>query len=246
MRVDATSSALYRGTLRHSRRANRPHAFAYRTYQLLLNLDRVPHLAAALWPLGYNRPALTTFYDRDHLHAGSLAVRSKLDRLLDRAGLPHPGGATLLLTNLRVLGYVFNPVSFFYCLDPDQHLRLVVAEVNNTFGERHCYVLPDLRPTRGGVLAETDKVFHVSPFFPIAGQYRFTFTPPNQQLEVRIELRREGALEFWASFAARRHPLTSWTLLRALVELPLMPMRIVAAIHWQALLLWCKGVPFHR
>lgn len=246
MRVDDVSSALYRGTLRHARRAVRPHAFSYRTYQVLLNLDELAELGARVWPFGYNRPALTTFHDRDHLHEGDEPLREKLSRLLRRAGLDDPSGPTLLLTNLRVLGYVFNPVSFFYCLDRDHHLRTVVAEVNNTFGERHCYLLTDLRPAAAGVLAEASKVFHVSPFFPIAGQYRFTFTPPGQRLDVRIELRRDGSLDFWAGFGADRLPFTSRTLLGALTAVPLVTLRTIAAIHWQALLLWRKRLPFHR
>jgi len=246
VRLDDVSSALYRGTLTHARRAVRRHAFSYRTYQVLLNLDELPQLAASLWPLGYNRHGLTTFYDRDHLHPGPRPVREKLDHLLERAGLAHPGGPTLLLTNLRVLGYVFNPVSFYYCLDGNRQLRLVVAEVNNTFGERHCYLLTDLRPAGHSVVAEADKVFHVSPFFPIAGRYHFTFTPPAQHLQVRIELRREDHLDFWATFTAQRHPLTSRTLLAALAGVPLVTLRTITAIHWQALHLWRKKVPFYR
>ncbi len=246
MKIGDVASALYRGTLTHVRRAVRPHAFSYRTYQVLLNLDELPQLAASLWPLGYNRRALTTFYDRDHLHPGPRPVHEKLQRLFHRAGLAHPGGPTLLLTNLRVLGYVFNPVSFYYCLDADRTLRLVVAEVNNTFGERHCYLLTDLRLAAGGVQAVAAKVFHVSPFFPIAGEYRFTFTPPAQRLHVHIQLRREGQLDFWAEFAAQRQPLTSRTLLAALIGVPLVTLRTIIAIHWQALLLWRKGVPFYR
>lgn len=246
MRVEDVSSALYRGTLRHARRAVAAHSFAYRTYQVLLNLDELAALPRKVWPFGYNRPALTAFHDRDHLHAGEEPVQTKLGRLLHSAGIEPPGGPTLLLTNLRVLGHVFNPVSFFYCLDRDHHLRAVVAEVNNTFGERHCYLLTDLRPATAGVLAEADKVFHVSPFFPIAGQYHFSFTPPGQHLDVRIELRREGHLDFWAGFGADRLPLTSRTLLGALAAVPLVTLRTIAAIHWQALLLWRKRVPFHR
>ncbi len=246
MRIDDVSSALYQGRLTHVRRAVRPHAFSYRTYQVLLNLDELSRLTTPLWLFGYNRPALTTFYDRDHLHPGPRAVREKLERLLHRAGLAHPGGPTLLLTNLRVAGYVFNPVSFYYCLDGDRELRLVVAEVNNTFGERHCYLLADLQPSEGGVQANADKVFHVSPFLPVAGEYRFTFTPPAERLDVHIELRRENQLDFWARFSAERRPFAFRPLLAALSGVPLVTLRTITAIHWQALRLWRKGVPIYR
>lgn len=245
MRVSDVSSALYHGVLRHHRRAVRPHAFAYRTYQVLLNLDQLPHLHRRLRPFGYNRAALTSFFDRDHLHPGDAPVGDKLARLLARAGVSPPGGPTLLLTNLRVAGYVFNPVSFYYCLDPSHALRLVVAEVNNTFGERHCYLLTDLHPTPAGVKAETDKAFHVSPFFPIAGRYHFTFTPPAQRLAVHIALRRDGELDFTASFAGERSPLTSATLLKALATVPLATLRVILTIHWEALRLWRKRVPIY-
>lgn len=246
MKVEHVSSALYRGTLRHTRLAERGHSFIYKTYQVLLNLDELPALPGKIWPLGYNRPALTTFHDRDHLHMGAEPVPTKLRRLLQSAGIEPPGGPTLLLTNLRVLGYVFNPVSFYYCLDPEHRLRLVVAEVNNTFGERYCYLLTDFAPAAGGVVAEADKVFHVSPFFPIAGRYRFFFSLPGESLAVRIELRRDDSLEFFAGFQATRSPLTTRTLLAALAEVPLVTVKTTLAIHWQALLLWRKRIPFHR
>lgn len=246
MKIENVSSALYRGTLRHTRLAERGHSFTYRTYQVLLNLDELDKLAGTVWPFGYNRPALTTLYDRDHLHLKSEPVRVKLDRLLRRAGVRPAGGPILLLTNLRVVGYVFNPVSFYYCLDPEHHLRAVVAEVNNTFGERYCYLLTELLPTAGGVLAEADKVFHVSPFFPIAGRYRFFFTPPGEHLDVRIELRRGDILDFFASFQATRSAFTTRNLLAALAGVPLVTVKTILAIHWQALLLWRKRVSFHR
>jgi len=239
-------SALFVGRIRHARHAVRRHAFAYPTYHLLLDLDELPALDRTLRGFGHNRPSLTSFQDRDHLGAVDAPVRLKLGRWLERQGERLPDGPVLLLTSLRVLGYVFNPVSFFYCLDAGGTLQLVVAEVNNTFGESHGYLLRDLRPAGEGLYrAAAAKVFHVSPFFPVEGEYTFTLSLPADSLRVVIDYRRHGEPQLTATLDERRRPLTSATLAGVLLRHPHVTARTIMLIHWQALRLWLKRVPWY-
>jgi uncharacterized protein len=147
-----------------------------------------------------------------------------------------------------VLGHVFNPVSWWYCYHADGRLALVVAEVNNTFGEAHGYVLDDLRPGRGDTLeAEAAKVFHVSPFLPIEGlRYRFTLAPPRARVVAHIDVDDAEGPVFDATQTGRRLPLTTANLVRVLLRHPLVTLHTVLRIHLQALRLWRRGVPFHR
>jgi uncharacterized protein len=241
-------SALYVGDVRHRRRRPTAHAFRYRTYHVLLDLDELPELDRQVRGFGYGRRALTTFRDTDHFGTQDVPVRAKLERWLESQGVELPAGPVRVLTNLRVLGHVFNPVSWWYCYRPDGELALVVAEVNNTFGESHGYVLDDLRPGAGGTLtAEAAKVFHVSPFLPIAGlQYRFTVVPPAQRVLAHIDVDDADGAMFDATQTGRRVSLTSGSLAKVLLTHPLVTLHTVLRIHLQALRLWRRRVPFHR
>ena len=161
-------TAILTGTVRHRRDRPRPHHFAYELWHVLLDVDELDTLDQDVGPFAYNRPGLAVFRDTDHLGPVDLPVREKLRRFLAGQGVELPDGPVLLQTSLRVLGYVFNPVSWFWCHDEEGDLALVVAEVNNTFGDTHCYVLDDLAWTgEHRVVARDRKVFHVSPFMAI-------------------------------------------------------------------------------
>jgi uncharacterized protein len=242
------ASALYVGTVRHRRRRPSAHAFRYRTYHALLDLDELEDLDRRVRGFGVNRRALTGFRDRDHLGPRDEPVRAKLAAWLASRGVDMPDGPVRVLTNLRVLGHVFDPVSWWFCHHPDGSLALVVAEVHNTFGEAHGYVLDDLRRGAGDTLtAEATKAFHVSPFLPIDGlRYRFTFTEPGARVLAHVEVSDADGLVFDATQAGRHRPFTTRSLARVLVTHPLMPLRTVLAIHIQALRLWRRGTTFHR
>lgn len=243
----SSASAIYVGNVRHRRRRPTPHAFRYRTYHVLLDLDELPRLDREVRGFAYGR-GLAAFSDRDHFGPQDVPVRAKLERWLASEGVSLPAGPVRVLTNLRVLGHVFNPVSWWFCHHPDGALALVVAEVHNTFGEAHGYVLDDLRRGAGDTWeAEAAKVFHVSPFLPIDGlRYRFTFVPPGSRVLAHIDVEDgEGPL-FDATQTGRYRPLTSRSLARVLLTHPLETLRTVALIHLQALRLWRLRVPFHR
>lgn len=242
------SSALYTGRVRHRRDAGPRHEFSYRVWSVLVDLDEIDQLSSRIPILSHNRWNLFSFRDTDHLGPGDGSVRAKLARWLDaehREQLPE--GPVLLLTNLRQLGYVFNPVSFYYCYERDGGLRTVIAEVHNTFGEAYCYRLeghsaPGTRP----VHHVADKRFHVSPFQPLAGHYQFHVTPPGERLATHIELHRDGAKAFDATLTMQRRPLTTGSLLAMVVRNPHVTLHTITMIHWQALRLWWKRAPFYR
>jgi uncharacterized protein len=246
--VTGQASALYVGDVRHRRSRPRVNAFRYRTYHALLDVDELPVLDRDVRGFGYNRRAITGFRDDDHLGPAPLPVREKLQRWVQAQGVEFPTGPVRVLTNLRVLGHVFDPVSWWFCHHADGELALVVAEVNNTFGESHCYLLDRLEHRANGtVRAHTAKRFHVSPFLPVEGlAYRFTFVSRSEAITAHMDVfDAEGKL-FDATQSGVRVPLTSRNLARTLVTHPLMTMRTVALIHLQALRLVSKRVPFFR
>jgi uncharacterized protein len=242
------ASALYLGTVRHRRHRPVVNAFRYRIYHVLLDVDELPQLDAQVGGFAYNRPAITSFHDRDHLGPADLPVREKLARWLATQGVELPSGPVRVLTNLRVLGYVFNPVSWWFCHAADGRLAFVVAEVNNTFGDHHAYLLDDLDVGADGtVRARSDKVFHVSPFLPIEGlTYRFTLVVPGERALVHMDVEDADGTVLDATQDGRRLELTTRSLARTLVSHPLVTFRTIALIHLQALRLWRRRVRFHR
>jgi DUF1365 family protein len=245
-------SCLYTGHLAHHRRAPVEHSFRYPMAVFCLDLDELEDLQRRVRGFGVNRRNLVSFLDHDHLDGSSGATKAKVLRLLAARGIELEGGKVLLLTQCRIFGYVFNPVSFYYCFDSTDQLRSVVAEVNNTFGERYIYVLaeeerlPQERTTAGRASYEARKVMHVSPFVSMDATYEFHFAPVEARLSVLMHEHERGRRIFDAHLWGRRLPLTSGAIVSLLLRYPLLTSRVIAAIHWQALRLYMKGVPFHR
>ncbi len=231
-------SALYVGTVMHARRSPHDHVFRYPVYMTLIDLDELPLLDRTLPLFGWNRRAATSYRDADHLD---------IHTTLEANGIElGQGGRIEVLTNLRVLGYVFNPVSFWWCWRADGSLVCIVAEVSNTFGERLPYVLQPAPEPAVRHVFETDKRLHVSPFMPMDQSYTWWFSEPGAKLNVRMDVHEEGMRDFHATLTARRVPLTARALRSVLVRYPLMPATVTARIHWQALRLWLKRTPFFR
>lgn len=212
--------SLYEVRIGHSRRAPVENAFRYRSYMWLFDLDRPPRLG----PL---RMLLGRFRGVDHVD-----VRAELRS----AGIE--AARIVVLTNLRSLGYVFNPISVYWCYGADGRLVAHVAEVHNTYGGRHAYVLPG----DGSQEHSVSKAMYVSPFYPVDGSYRISVSEPGPTLSVVVTLERPGDEPFRASLSGRRTPATMGHLLRQAVRYPMAPLRGRLLIQYQGLRLWRKGL----
>ncbi|MCU0951070.1 MAG: DUF1365 domain-containing protein [Burkholderiaceae bacterium] len=235
------------GSVRHARVRPAAHRFAYRSYFLRLPMRTLAAQPLALRWLRHNRPALFSLRDADHGDGG--APLAWIESLLARAGVRDADGEIWLHTFPRVLGYVFNPVSFWLCHRADGALRAVVCEVNNTFGERHCYLLAhdDGRALHWGEELTATKAFHVSPFCDVAGRYRFRFMLSGaDRFIARIDHDGDDGPLLQTSIEGRLQSLTDGALLRAFAGYPAFTFGVVARIHWHALRLWLKRVPFFR
>jgi DUF1365 family protein len=244
--VTGLHSCLYTGVLAHARATPRPNAFRHPVAVFRLDLDELPLLDRRLRLLGVERPNVVSFRARDHLGDPSRSVKENVVAHLADHGVDLEGGRVEVVTLLRVLGYVFNPLSVFYCHDAAGTLRCVVAEVSNTFGERLPYVLPVDDPHAPVVRLRHEKRLHVSPFFGLDQEYRWELTPLGDDLRIRIEVWERGERPFVAVLAGHRRELTDASLVRMLARYPLLPVQVIAHIHVQALRLLAKRTPFHR
>ena len=238
------SSALYPGVVVHQRLRPRRHRLRYRIFQVLLDLDELETLDGDLRGFGYNRPALIGFHDRDHGPGDGRPLRPYVEAELAKAGIDAPGGRIQVLCMPRVLGQAFNPLTLYFCHHRSGALAAILYEVNNTFGQRHSYLIPVDNP--GPVVRQAcDKAFYVSPFQDMAMRYAFTVRPPAEQLFVGIVSSDAEGPMLHAAFSARRSALTDAAILRAVFAAPLLMLKVLAGIHWEALRTWLKGARFH-
>jgi len=237
-------AALYFGDVMHARLKPLGHRFSYRVMSLLIDLDRLDEADRQSPLFAVNRAALYSFSESDHGARDGSSLRTYVQRQAAARGIDLSGGRVLLLCYPRLFGYTFNPLSAYFCYRAHGELALIIYEVRNTFGDIHAYVLP-VQPgeiSEAGVRQQQDKSFYVSPFVEMAMRYHFRVSPPADSVKLRIlATDREGPV-LSATFSGRRRDLTTAALLRCFFSLPLVTFKIVAAIHWEALRLWLKGI----
>jgi len=237
------AAALYFGEVMHARLKPMGHRFSYRVMSLLIDLDRLEAADRQSRLFGVNRAALYSFNEADHGMRDGSSLRVYAQRCAAGHGIDLTGGKVLLLCYPRLLGYTFNPLSAYFCYRADGGLALIIYEVRNTFGDIHAYVLP-VKPgelSEAGVRQTQDKLFYVSPFVEMAMRYHFRVSPPGHTVKLRILETDRGGPLLAATFHGQRRALTTAALLRSFFALPLVTLKIVAAIHWEALRLWLKG-----
>jgi len=233
------NSALYEGSVMHRRLRPRQHHFRYRVFAMLLDLDELPALGLRLFR--HNRWGLFGFHDKDHGDGRDLRVW--LDDLLAQQGIV-ANGARRVLCYPRILGYVFNPLSVWFCDDEQGRLKAIIYEVHNTYDERHAYVLPVTEDAQS-IRHDCAKAFYVSPFLSRDCRYGFRIRPPGDDVAIVIREEEAGAPILDASFAGKRGALTDRALVRMLLRYPLMTVKVVVAIHFEAVRLMLKGVRRH-
>lgn len=239
--MTAAAPKLCHGLVVHRRYRPKLHALRYRVLSLLIDLDEAPALSQRLRFFSYNTANLFSLREADHGDGGGALKDFVVSKV--QAALPDVGVERVqILCFPRILGYVFNPLTVYYCYASEGHLTALVYEVNNTFGDRHHYVLP-VDGAEGRSLAQScSKRMYVSPFNAVEGEYEFHVSAPGEKLAVGVNLRVDGAPVLKAYLAANAQTLSDRALVKAFFGMPAMTFKVIAAIHWEALLLWLKGL----
>jgi DUF1365 family protein len=238
-------SALYVGMVAHRRLRPKAHHLRYRIFAFLLDIDELPLLARTLRFFSVDGFNLFGFRPKDHLSGATNDLRGEVEFILREAGMEPDGGAIKLLTMPRILGHGFNPLSVFLCHHTDGALRAILYEVNNTFGQRHCYLFPVSRAENCDMRHACPKKFYVSPFMAMDMTYAFRIQAPEENFLLSISVADADGAMLTAAQSLVRRPLNDKELLRVFVTHPLLTLKVVAGIHIEALLIWLKGVGLH-
>lgn len=246
------NSCMYEGRVSHVRQKPVRNSFTYGLYMFAIDVDELPRLDRSM--ISVNRRGVFSFYDQDHLKfipgdqaapiAGHSDLRVRLEKYLATVRPGFVPSRILLVTNLRVFGYVFNPVSFYFLFDDssrEETVRAVLVEVNNTYLEQKAFLIED-----SSLEKVEQKLFYVSPFVSYDDTFHFRLTPPEDTLTVMIDSKRENHVEVRSVLKANRVPMSRWELVRLSIRYPLQTIRVIFLIHWQAMRLYLRGVPFFQ
>lgn len=237
-------TCIYKGSVHHTRRRPKHHHLHYRVFSLFIDLDELHAINSESTLLHINRPGLFSFWERDHGAGDKNGLKDWVLDHLSQSGFDTDFISVRLLCYPRILGYAFNPLSVYYCYDRDGHLIATLHEVNNTFGEKHTYILGASMGAPGAGYQQTaQKNLAVSPFTKMDVNYQFKMSMPNESIHLHIGLHDDEGQVMSASFAGIQHGVSDGELLLAFIQYPLMTLKVTVGIHFEALRLWLKGVP---
>ena len=241
------AASLYRADVMHARLKPFGHRFNYKVFNLLIDIAALNLASQQAALFSVNRFNLLSFHEKDHKADGSISLKTYIDNLLENAGLTEPATRILLLCYPRLLGFVFNPISVYFCYDQTETLVACIYEVRNTFGQRHTYVarVEAGELSDAGLRQTRTKLFHVSPFVGMEAAYEFRVLPPGEKVRVRILETEGGEPLLSATIVGKQQSLNTRTILTECIRAPLMTLKVVAGIHYEALKLWLKGARYH-
>jgi len=240
------NSRMYDCTVMHHRLEPLRHRFVYKVFMFYLDLDELETIDAQLRLFGRNRFNLFSLHDRDHLTYGQSSIKENIREYLKSKGINIGNGKIFLLTNLRTAGYVFNPVSFYFCFDEQGDPVCAVPEVGNTFDELKPYLITRDSLREGMFRERMVKHFYVSPFFDLDTTFDFQLRVPNEKLHIQIDDYKDGRKAFLSALIGTERPLTDFNLFRSFLRIPFVTLKVIALIHIHAGLLYLKKLPYHR
>ena len=241
-------NSLFRGWVRHSRINPLRHSFSYRVFAVFLDIEEIATVQKNTHLFSYNRFNLFSFYDKDHGPRDGAPLAPWVKQQLNQHEVDIQGGKIFLFSMPRLLGYVFNPLSIFFCYMPDGTLGAIIYEVKNTHGEQHCYVVsaPKIKSHETVLSHSEKKVFFVSPFISMDASYRFRTSMSNNRLSVLIKVLSTSGDSMVATLQAYQSNLNDLSLISVFIKDPIMTVKVIAGIHYEALWLWIKRAPFYK
>jgi len=240
--MEIFKSKIFVGRVLHQRLRPQKHRLVYSVFNLLIDLEELPKLSKQLILFSHNRLNFFSFWDKDHALGQDRPLISYVREVLIKAGLDCKNGPVRLLCYPRLFGYVFNPLSIYYCYDKSETLKAVIYEVSNTFGERHSYLIKIDSATDKTMYHSCKKGFYVSPFLDMDNMYYFSITPPSKVLTILIDEQDQNGSILKASFTGRSLFINDKSLAKMIFKYPLMSLKVIVGIHWEGLKLWKKGL----
>ena len=238
------NSCLYKSQVMHRRTSPKRHAFKYGLFMFLLDLDELDEIGKGFNLIGLNRFAPFEFRDADHYDPNEIGLKNSIQQYVAENGISRPIGRIQLLTHLRTWGHLFNPVSFYFVSDNKGQPLCSIAEVGNTFNEQKLFLIPS--DEKGKSVQQRLKNFYVSPYSELDTQFHFRIHSPGDRLRIAIDQSQNGDLYFRSAVTGEKRLLSDRALLSSAMRFPFLTLKIVGAIHWQAMLLYLKGAPFQR
>jgi len=231
------NSCLYECTIMHDRQKPKRHRFVHKIFMFYLDLDELPQLSGFSWLLGHNQNRVYNFKDDDHISSGFASVKDNIRAYLKKQGVEQKIHRIQLMTNVRTFGYIFNPVSFYFCFDANDAPVCVVSEIGNTFGElKYFYLGPEKKNTKAFSDRQV-KYYYISPFIDLDNELDFRIQVPDERLNITIDTLKNGEKFFWSSMTGPRKPLTTATLLWYTIKYPFVTLKVIFLIHWHAAIL---------